>query len=140
MKITKKKARSLMRKRLTAVYPELIDKQIELFLSTFPADAKIIAYDSLPGEHDISSLGLNSIEDDLDDAINDPADIYLIPMIGVNSDKYRLGRGGGFYDRLLKKVPSALAVGIVSEHRNIEFQEEGHDVKMDVVITERGQK
>ena len=140
MKINKAKARKAMRQKNPSAYRELIENQIDLLLSTFPPNTKIYAYEALPGEVDIDRLGLDPIPEDLNDAINDPADVYLIPMIGANNSKYRLGRGTGFYDRLLKKVPHALAVGVISNHRFIEFQEEGHDVPMDIIITETGQR
>ena len=137
--ITKKKSRELVRLKSPAAFPNLVVRQLSFFLDTLDPYTKVHAYDVLPGEIDISELGLVPIPDDLQDAIDDPAEVYIVPMLGVNSLNYRLGRGGGFYDRLLKKVPSALVVGVTSESRRIEFLEEGHDVPMDIVITERGQ-
>ncbi len=49
----------------------------------------------------------------------------------------RIGRGKGFYDRILAEVPHALKIGVCFDVQLIEELElRGHDQKVDVVITE----
>ena len=41
-----------------------------------------------------------------------PPEIVLVPALAFDQQGYRLGYGGGFYDRLLKIHPSALHLGV----------------------------
>ncbi|MCU6432236.1 5-formyltetrahydrofolate cyclo-ligase [Undibacterium sp. Jales W-56] len=61
----------------------------------------------------------------------------LIPCVGFNSDNYRLGYGGGFYDRTLAIAPRPKAVGIAYSLAHAEFAADTHDVAMDRVLTEK---
>nr|WP_254783798.1 5-formyltetrahydrofolate cyclo-ligase [Collimonas sp. OK307] len=62
----------------------------------------------------------------------------LIPCVGFNQHRIRLGYGGGFYDRTL--APSALlrpqAIGIAYACGLAEFDGAAHDVALDAIITE----
>ena len=64
----------------------------------------------------------------------------LIPPVGFDGKGYRMGYGGGFYDRTLAAAhPRPLAIGVafeVSRVNSIHPQE--FDVPMDCVVTERG--
>ena len=62
----------------------------------------------------------------------------LIPLLAVNSRGYRLGYGGGYYDRFLKGA-AAVKVGIAYDFQlTDEFEEDGWDEPLDLLITERG--
>ncbi|MGO4332699.1 5-formyltetrahydrofolate cyclo-ligase [Cupriavidus sp. 2TAF22] len=70
-------------------------------------------------------------------------DALLIPCVGFSSDKFRLGYGGGFYDRTLAALAAAggtppVAIGIGFEACRIGLLAEGHDVGMDWVVSEGG--
>jgi 5,10-methenyltetrahydrofolate synthetase len=60
----------------------------------------------------------------------------LIPCLGFNDEGYRLGYGGGYYDRTLEKVPRPLAVGVAYSCQRAMFASAPHDVALDLVITE----
>ena len=62
----------------------------------------------------------------------------LIPCVGFDNARFRLGYGGGYYDRTLASlVPWPLVVGIAFEASRLEsIDSQPHDVKMDVVITD----
>ena len=62
----------------------------------------------------------------------------LIPCVGFDDKRFRLGYGGGYYDRTLAAlVPYPLAVGISFEATRLEsIDPQPHDIKMDVVITD----
>ena len=68
-------------------------------------------------------------------------DTVLLPMNGFDSEGYRLGYGGGFFDRWLAAHPGVTAVGLAwaaSEIARAEFAPAPHDRPLDIVVTERG--
>ena len=66
-------------------------------------------------------------------------DALLIPCVGYSAQKFRLGYGGGFYDRTLAALPGKpVAIGIAYEACRIALAPAGHDIPMDWVITEAG--
>jgi 5-formyltetrahydrofolate cyclo-ligase len=67
-------------------------------------------------------------------------DALLVPCVGVDAARARLGYGGGYYDRTLATlVPWPLAVGVTFECGRVEsFGARSHDVQLDAVITEGG--
>ena len=66
-------------------------------------------------------------------------DIALIPCVAFNDKLFRLGMGGGFYDRTFSKKSSTILIGMAYsfQYENQSFQEK-HDIKMDYVITQKG--
>jgi len=66
-------------------------------------------------------------------------DILLIPCLGYDQDGYRLGNGGGYYDRTLAAMtPRPLAVGVGwSQAVLTSIDPRPHDVPMDLIVTER---
>jgi 5-formyltetrahydrofolate cyclo-ligase len=73
-------------------------------------------------------------------AVGDPVspDILLAPLVGFDSGHYRLGYGGGFYDRTVAALPiKPLCIGVgFALSRLASIRPQAHDVPMDVVITE----
>lgn len=61
----------------------------------------------------------------------------LIPCVGFNSSNYRLGYGGGYYDRTLAIAPCPLAIGIAYHQGQAEFSAQEHDIPMNLIITEK---
>jgi len=66
--------------------------------------------------------------------------LLLIPCVGIDSLRYRLGFGGGYYDRTLGALnPRPVTVGIAFECTRVpSIQPQAHDVRLDLVITESG--
>ena len=62
----------------------------------------------------------------------------LVPCVGFDDQRFRLGFGGGYYDRTLAiLLPWPLVVGIAFEATRLQSIEPlPHDVKLDVVITD----
>ena len=61
--------------------------------------------------------------------------ILLVPTLGFNHKNFRLGYGGGYYDRTLPQF-DALTIGLCFEHgRSSEIVEEQHDIPLDLVIS-----
>ena len=63
--------------------------------------------------------------------------VLLVPCLGFTAERYRLGYGGGYYDRTLEAQPRPLTVGIAYAADRVAFAGARHDVALDVVITER---
>lgn len=61
----------------------------------------------------------------------------LVPCLGFNPLGYRLGYGGGFYDRTLARYePRPQTLGIAYQCLQVPFDSDGHDVALDRIITE----
>jgi 5-formyltetrahydrofolate cyclo-ligase len=68
-------------------------------------------------------------------------DVVLVPCVGFTSSGYRLGYGGGYFDRWLAAHPHVTAVGVawsVSKVRGEDFAPEPHDLPLTFIVTERG--
>ena len=67
-------------------------------------------------------------------------DVVLAPLVAFDQEGYRLGYGGGHFDRTLAiLVPRPFAVGVGFElGRADTIHPQPHDVPMDVVVTEAG--
>lgn len=66
-------------------------------------------------------------------------DIVISPVVGF-ADNYRLGYGGGFFDRTLAAMPRRpLVVGIGYAMQKIAtIYPQPHDIPMDMIVTEKG--
>lgn len=67
--------------------------------------------------------------------------VFLVPGIVFSSSKYRIGYGGGYYDRWIKNNSKNMYIGLAYEVQIIEdFEKNEYDQKMDYIITEKGYK
>jgi 5-formyltetrahydrofolate cyclo-ligase len=68
-------------------------------------------------------------------------DILLVPLVAFDNDLNRLGYGGGFYDRYLKKIKNKkkiVTIGIGFAFQKIQkIPTNKHDMKLDYIITEK---
>lgn len=62
----------------------------------------------------------------------------LVPCVGFDEARFRLGYGGGFYDRTLAQNARPQAIGIAYSITQAEFEIGMHDVALDAIITEQG--
>src|SRR5258706_2292114 len=67
-------------------------------------------------------------------------DAAIVPMNGFDTQGYRLGYGGGYFDRTLAAtMPRPLAIGVSFELARLPtIRPQPHDVPMDFVVTEAG--
>lgn len=63
--------------------------------------------------------------------------VLMIPCLGFNQHGYRLGYGGGYYDRTLAPHPRPLTLGIAYAMAAASFADDPHDVALDLIITEQ---
>jgi 5-formyltetrahydrofolate cyclo-ligase len=64
--------------------------------------------------------------------------ILFVPLLGFDAAGYRLGYGGGFYDRTLTSLPLLpVTIGVGYENgRLASICPQQHDVPMDAIVTE----
>jgi 5-formyltetrahydrofolate cyclo-ligase len=69
--------------------------------------------------------------------------VLLVPMLAFDRAGYRLGYGGGFYDRTLAQLradqPDTLAVGVAYRAQEVDrVPRDRYDQRLDMVLTEQG--
>ncbi|MGC8477188.1 MAG: 5-formyltetrahydrofolate cyclo-ligase [Acetobacteraceae bacterium] len=67
-------------------------------------------------------------------------DILLAPLVGFDAANYRLGYGGGYFDRTLAALsPRPQAIGVGFEISRLDsVYPQPHDIPMDFIVTEAG--
>jgi 5-formyltetrahydrofolate cyclo-ligase len=67
-------------------------------------------------------------------------DVLIAPLVGFDPARYRLGYGGGFYDRTIASRPTKpLIIGVgFALARLATIYPQAHDVPMDIIVTEDG--
>lgn len=70
-------------------------------------------------------------------------EIVLVPLLAFDGDRYRLGQGGGFYDRTLADLKDqdggVLSIGVAFACQQVEsVPRDQYDQQLDMVITENG--
>jgi len=70
----------------------------------------------------------------------DEIDVVVVPGVAFDKRGYRIGYGGGYYDNFLPKLKAeAKKIAVAFEMQLIDhIPAEAHDVKVDMIITERG--
>ncbi|MBW0157535.1 5-formyltetrahydrofolate cyclo-ligase [Sedimentimonas flavescens] len=66
--------------------------------------------------------------------------IALAPLVGWTSDGYRLGYGGGYFDRTLAALrpkPFVIGIGFAAAQLATIFPQP-HDIPLDLILTEKG--
>jgi 5,10-methenyltetrahydrofolate synthetase len=69
-------------------------------------------------------------------------DVLLIPLVAFDAGNFRIGYGGGFFDRTLAALaPRPYAIGVGFELARVADTFPGpHDIALDVVVTETGSR
>ena len=89
-------------------------------------EIKIVKYDN---KFSINRYGILECNDIVEIKI----DLVIIPMLSFNKNLYRIGYGGGYYDKFLKNN-NCLKIGLCSDKiRN--WIPNKHDIAMDIIIT-----
>ena len=67
-------------------------------------------------------------------------DILLVPLVAFNKNKFRLGYGGGYYDRYIekiKKIKKILTIGMAFSFQEVKrLPTNEYDKKLDFIFTE----
>lgn len=74
------------------------------------------------------------------DQVEEPrhGDIVFVPGVCFDTNGYRIGYGGGYYDRLMERCPEATYIGLAYENQVVEeVPREEHDKQLHMLITEQ---
>jgi len=86
------------------------------------------------------AVGSFGMEEPLSSAPTIQPDVLLVPMLAFDRRLYRLGYGGGFYDRTLQQLrrqKRILALGVAFSCQEVLDVPHGtHDVRLDKITTE----
>ncbi len=68
-------------------------------------------------------------------------DILLVPLVAFDKDLNRVGYGGGFYDRYIKKIKKikkVITIGLAYSFQKVKkISVNKHDIKLDFIVTEK---
>ena len=67
--------------------------------------------------------------------------VVVVPCVGFTRDGYRLGYGGGYYDRWLAANGHVVAVGVAWSFAQVDatvFGAQPHAVPLALIVTEEG--
>jgi 5,10-methenyltetrahydrofolate synthetase len=67
-------------------------------------------------------------------------DSVIVPLVGFDDAGYRLGYGGGYFDRTLAALArKPVVIGVAYESAHLDtIHPQPHDIPMDWIVTERG--
>lgn len=98
-------------------------------------ELEILAYDEKrlsKGAYNISEPAGEELQD-----LNN-IDLIIVPAVALDKKGNRIGRGKGYYDKLLSAV-NTYKIGIIYSYQLVEtIPSEKHDIPMDMVITDEG--
>ena len=90
------------------------------------------------GQDNLVKVGKYQIEEPSNPIIINPnlIDLVIVPGVAFDKNRNRLGRGKGYYDKLLKNS-KCYKMGICFDFQLIdEIPTDQHDIKMDMIISE----
>ena len=62
-------------------------------------------------------------------------DCAIIPLLAFNDELYRIGYGGGYYDRFLETF-KGIKIGLAYDEQFCNcFERESHDIRLDYIVT-----
>ena len=70
-------------------------------------------------------------------------DVLIVPLVGFDKNKFRLGYGGGYYDRYIEKLLNLkkkfLTIGFAFSFQEIKkIPINRFDKKLDIILTNKG--
>ena len=63
--------------------------------------------------------------------------LYLVPGVAFDTQCRRLGRGKGFYDRLLSNAKFSMGIFYECQRFEGDIPSEPHDINLDIIVTEK---
>jgi len=120
---------------LGPVYAELAAAGVRLALPKVVApDTALVFARWEPGEAMVTEQFGVQVPALLREVARPPA--IVLPCLGFNAGRYRLGYGGGYYDRTLEKAPRPVTLGVAYSILAAQFASAPYDIALDLIITE----
>lgn len=85
-----------------------------------------------------SSFGLQEPAPHLDAFPKQEIDLVIVPGLAFSKDGYRIGVGGGYYDRFLEDYKGKKIALVLEEQKIGAWNPESFDIPMDALITKDG--
>lgn len=133
-------------RKLFAYFP--VRGEIDIFglINRARADGKVTALPVIRGgvmlfcEFDGKSKpGHFDIPEPTGDIITpDENTLCIVPGLGYDREKYRIGYGGGYYDRFLRDFTGVSLGAFYSEFYGERLPRDEYDIPLDIIITEKG--
>lgn len=113
----------LVKQGKTVILPRVInDTDMELRRYTGRHDLQLGAYGILEPTGELFT-------------VYDTIDVAIVPGMAFDAEGYRLGRGKGYYDRFLARVPYLYKIGLCFSWQMVDkVPHDKHDIVMDEVI------
>ena len=120
---------------LHEIFPKLTSMGVRLALPSAPVKDKGLVF-SLWKPGDELMKDRFGVLVPLENAPVIQPEVLFIPCVGFTEQGFRLGYGGGFYDRTLAVQPRPQAIGIAYRISMCELEVAAHDIAMDSMITD----
>ena len=113
----------LVKQGKTVILPHVIsDTDMELRCYTGRHDLQLGAYGILEPTGELFT-------------VYDTIDVAIVPGMAFDAEGYRLGRGKGYYDRFLARIPYLYKIGLCFSWQMVDkVPHDKHDIVMDEVI------
>ena len=116
----------------------LVNDLIPVAYPVIEEGAQMKAYIPVEGRFTSNRLGIREPEVQSSEYIApENLDVIIVPCVGFDENRKRLGHGGGYYDRYLKRS-GAFRIAVAFESQKLpQVITDGNDIDVDLVITEK---
>ena len=124
---------NLQRLGHTVALPKVCDPKQGL-MEFYATSALILGHKGLK----CGTFGIQEPQEDPDLLITpDKFDVVLLPLVAFDCHGHRLGMGGGFYDRFLKKLPEKCRlIGLAHDFQKVDLlPKQEWDMDLDEIVT-----
>jgi len=81
-----------------------------------------------------------NIPEPIDDEFSSKIDVYIIPAVAYDLKGYRIGYGGGYYDRYFLQNTKTYLIGVVFNFQLINsFPTYLNDIRVDLIVNEKSE-
>lgn len=126
---------------VTLIIEELLRHQVKIVLPRVDKELhalRLYAVSDLTADVEPGVWGIREPIQSLEEIPPRELDYILIPGLAFDKERYRLGYGGGYYDRLLKNT-NAVKIGVCYDFQRVEkVPTEVWDVPVDKIVTDTG--